>query len=375
MKLQVDTNTRYHRQELITWWDQSKLLSSKVLVVGAGALGNEIVKDLTLVGVGHIDIVDMDTIEHSNLARCVFFRLDDEGQPKSEVLARAAGEMNSDVQLRAFVCQVQRVCAAAISEYDLVIGALDNREARVWVSKTVRKLGGYWIDGAIEGLRGLARMFGPEGPCYACTLNEADWVQLSRRKSCSLLAPEEIQEGKTPTNATTAAIIAGVQAQEAVKFLVGATDQLALIGKCWVYTGDSMESYVVAYREDEWCLDHDSYGELVLTVAKTPQELLSLVENCEAVDFEEDVITFSACPECGGSSITKMRSALSEGSGRCSNCMKELPGEISTSLLPSDERLSLSFIDLGICADDVVTLRSGEERTHFRVKGDLIGHK
>ena len=55
--------------------------------------------------------------------------------------------------------------------------------------------------------------------------------------------------------------------------------------------------------------------------------------------------------------------------------MKELPGEISTSLLPSDERLSLSFVDLGICADDVVTLRSGEERTHFRVKGDLIGHK
>lgn len=374
MKLQVDTNTRYHRQELITWWDQSRLLSSKVLVVGAGALGNEIVKNLTLVGVGHIDIVDMDTIEHSNLARCVFFRVEDEGQPKAEVLARAASQINSDVSLRAFVAPVQRLGSAAISEYDLVIGALDNREARVWVSKTVRKFGGYWIDGAIEGLRGLARMFGPEGVCYACTLSEADWVQLSHRKSCALLAPEEIQEGKTPTNATTAAVIAGVQVQEAIKFLVGATDQLSLIGKCWVYTGDSMESYVVSYREDEWCQDHDLYEALVSADVSRPVDLLNLVDSSEALDFEEDVISFQPCPSCGGTSFVKVRSALSEGAGRCSTCLKELPGDISTSFLPSDERMKLTFLDLGLGVDDVVTVRSGEVRTHFRVKGDLNGY-
>lgn len=375
MKLQVDTNTRYHRQELITWWDQSKLLASKVLVVGAGALGNEIVKNLTLVGVGNIDIVDMDTIEHSNLARCVFFRVEDEGKPKAEVLARAASEINSDVTLNSFVAPVQRLGSAAIRNYDLVIGALDNREARVWVSKTVRKFGGYWIDGAIEGLRGLARMFGPEGACYACTLSEADWVQLSHRKSCALLAPEEIQEGKTPTNATTAAIVAGVQVQEAIKFLVGATDQLSLVGKCWVYTGDSMESYVVGYREDEWCQDHDSYGELLSVKASSPSDLFNSVSESEAIDFEEDVITFLACQSCGGNTITKVRSALSEGAGRCATCSNELPGEINTSFLPNDERMSLSFLELGLCADDVVTLRFGENRTHFAVKGDLDGHK
>lgn len=375
MKLQVDTNTRYHRQELITWWDQSKLLSAKVLVVGAGALGNEIVKNLTLVGVGNIDIIDMDTIEHSNLARCLFFRVEDEGKPKSEVLARAAAEMNSDVKLRAFVAPVQRLGSAALTEYDLVIGALDNREARVWVSKTVRKFGGFWIDGAIEGLRGLARMFGPEGPCYACTLSEADWAQLSHRKSCSLLAPEEIQEGKTPTNATTAAVIAGVQVQEAVKFLVGASEQLSLIGKCWVYTGDSMESYVVAYREDEWCQDHDSYEELIISEALSPAALLGLVDSCEAIDFEEDVISFGACLTCGGSSLYRVRSAVTEGAGRCSICMKELPGDIATSFLPEDERMKYSFLELGLSQDDVITLRAGETRTHFRVKGDVNGYK
>lgn len=375
MKLEIDTNTRYHRQELITWWDQSKLLSARVLVVGAGALGNEIVKNLTLVGVGHIDIVDMDTIEHSNLARCVFFRVEDEGQYKAEVLASAASALNDDVTHRAFTVPVQRLGSAAITEYDLVIGALDNREARLWVSKTVRKFGGYWIDGAIEGLRGLARMFGPEGPCYACTLSEADWVQLSHRKSCALLAPEEIQEGKTPTNATTAAIVSGVQVQEAIKFLVGAKDQLALIGKSWVYTGDSMESYVVGYREDEWCQDHDRYSELVTNEAASPHELVKLWQQCEAIDFEEDLISLQPCSTCGGSSITKVRSALSEGAGRCQTCLAELPGEISTSFLPDDERMAMTFMELGLCADDIVTLRSGEERIHYRVKGDLNGNE
>lgn len=375
MKLEVDTNTRYHRQELITWWDQEKLLSAKVLVVGAGALGNEVVKNLTLVGVGNIDIIDMDTIEHSNLARCVFFRVEDEGNPKSEVLARAATAINSDVTLRAIVAPVQRMGSAALSEYDLVIGALDNREARLWVSKTVRKFGGFWIDGAIEGLRGLARMFGPEGPCYACTLSEADWVQLSHRKSCSLIAPEEILEGKTPTNATTAAVIAGVQVQEAIKFLVGASDQLSLIGKSWIYTGDNMESYVVAYRADEWCLDHDIYDTLVEAPALSPAELIRAVDTCEAIDFEEDVISFGACQNCGGNSFSKIRSALAEGAGRCPKCLNELPGDISTSFLPGDERMKLSFLELGLCQDDVVTLRAGENRTHFRVKGDLNGYK
>lgn len=99
--------SRYDRQERISWWDQARLASAHVLVVGAGALGNEIVKNLALVGVGSIDVVDMDAIERSNLARCALFRDSDEGRFKAEVLAEAALAVNPTIRTRAFVCAVQ----------------------------------------------------------------------------------------------------------------------------------------------------------------------------------------------------------------------------------------------------------------------------
>jgi adenylyltransferase/sulfurtransferase len=165
---------RYHRQELISWWDQSRLRAARVLVVGAGALGNEIVKNLSLLGVGSIEVVDMDRIEHSNLARCVLFTDDDCGRYKSEVVAQRATGLNPDVTATAHTSRVERLGLGYLRRFDLVIAGLDSREARLWVGSSCRKLGLTWVDGAIEGLRGLVRVFPPTGACYECTLGEAD---------------------------------------------------------------------------------------------------------------------------------------------------------------------------------------------------------
>jgi molybdopterin/thiamine biosynthesis adenylyltransferase len=369
-----ETNSRYHRQELITWWDQSKLQAARVLVVGAGALGNEVVKNLALVGVGHIEIVDMDDIEHSNLARCVFFRERHEGLFKANVLAAEAMLLNPEVTAIGHSIPVQRLGIAALTSFDIVIGALDNREARAWVNQACRKLGMYWIDGAIEGLRGLARVFGPEGACYACTLTENDYKQMSHRKSCALLAPEEMLGGKTPTNATTASIIAGVQVLEAIKYLVGEIEMMSLIGKCWVYTGDTMDTYVTRYSEDEYCLAHDKYEQLHDGQNKTrPVDLLTLMGMTGladvAFDFEEDLVRLLPCEKCGGGEVTRTRSAFKLGGGQCDTCGSELVGDISTSLEATDSRLELTFAELGLGQSDIVTLRSASTRFHVRVKG------
>ena len=78
---------RYSRLRLIPWWDQEKLKNACILVVGAGAIGNELIKNLALLGIGSILIVDMDQIEQTNLTRSVLFRAGDVGRYKAEVAA------------------------------------------------------------------------------------------------------------------------------------------------------------------------------------------------------------------------------------------------------------------------------------------------
>jgi adenylyltransferase/sulfurtransferase len=365
------TQSRYHRQELITWWDQSKLRAASVLVVGAGAIGNEVVKNLALVGVGQIEIVDMDTIEHSNLARCVFFREKHEDKPKAAVLASEVMMLNSDVVATAHVMPVQRLGVAYLRKFDVIIGALDNREARAWVNQAARKLGKYWIDGAIEGLRGLVRTFGPEGSCYACTLTEADYAQMAHRRSCALLAPEEMLSGKTPTNATTAGLVAGVQVQEAIKLIVGRVDLLALVGKCWQYIGDSMDTYVTRYREDEYCLAHDRYEALV--DPGTISSMADLVAHAKtmtnepaiAIDFEEDVIRLIGCPTCGGDEVVRVRSSFGLGAGRCTQCNGDLSGDMFTALEPEDPLVGAPINEFDFPKSEVVSVRTATTRVHF----------
>src|SRR5262249_20150938 len=77
--------SRYERLEQISWWRQDLLARARVLVAGAGALGNEILKDLALLGVGGVVLVDSDRVELSNLSRSLLFRAADVGRPKAEV--------------------------------------------------------------------------------------------------------------------------------------------------------------------------------------------------------------------------------------------------------------------------------------------------
>ena len=99
---------------------------------------------------------------------------------------------------------------------------LDNREARLWVNRCCWKVGTPWIDGGIQEISGVAKVFvPPDGACYECAMTENDYRLINLRYSCPLLKREDLLAGKVPTAPTIACMIGGLQVQEALKLIHG----------------------------------------------------------------------------------------------------------------------------------------------------------
>lgn len=373
-----DEYDRYHRQNLISWWDQDLLAAARVLVVGAGALGNELVKNLALVGVGHIVVADMDHIENSNLSRCVFFRNQDEGRLKAQVLAERASELNPDIDIRPLVGDVRLTAGLGLfADMDVVLGGLDNREARMFVNQSCWKASTPWVDGAIEGLMGVVRLFiPPETACYECTMSERDHELIAARRSCTLLSRDDMLEGKVPTTATTGSIVAAIQVQEAVKLLHRERlGEPALAGAGYHFVGLTHDSYVVKYQPREDCLSHDTYVlEAAVTVpaditfgdllAKAREEL----GGDAIIEFEQEIVLAGKCESCGAEErIERPVDALGEGDGLCRNCGKARRLEFTHSADDESSLLGKTAAAIGLPPSDVIVGRAGMERTFFRL--------
>ncbi len=372
---------RYHRLELIPWWDQERLFAARVMVVGVGALGNEILKQLALLGVGNLFVVDMDIIEESNLTRAVLFRQEDEGQPKAEVAQRALADLNPGIKVQSFVGNiVYDVGEGVFGDMDIVIGALDNREARVAINQVCWKLNKPFVDGGIEIIQGVARMFcGPEGPCYECTMGEQDYELLSQRRSCALLSHDDLVLGKVPTTPTTAAVIAGVQTQEAIKWLHRDRDMPLLLGKGFVYNGFSNETYIVEYQRRQDCPAHitlppvQELDKSVNTVSVG--EMLELVRaevSAEAVlEFERELCTGLYCPQCDEREpVFRSLGQLTEAEGRCPHCHELREPELTHAIYGDEDYLDRTLAEMGLPAYDIVIGRDGLEVAAFLMAAD-----
>jgi adenylyltransferase/sulfurtransferase len=253
--LHVDDDDRYARLRLIPWWDQERLRRARVLVVGAGALGNEVLKNLALVGVGHLVVVDQDVVEPANLTRSVLFRARDKGRPKAEVAAESVRDLNPDLCVTAIADNVlTAVGLGTFRDADVVVGCLDNREARLWVNRSCWKVSTPWVDGAIQELSGVVKVFTPpDSPCYECTMTENDYRLINLRYSCPLLRQEDLIAGRVPTVPTIASLIGGLQAQEALKLIHGLP---VAGGEAFVFNGVVTQSYRTRFQRREDCLSH-----------------------------------------------------------------------------------------------------------------------
>jgi len=370
---------RFARLRLIHWWDQQKLARAKVLVIGAGALGNEIVKNLALLGFREILVIDLDLIECSNLSRSVLFRPGDVGKGKAETAARAARaifEESTPHFLKANV--LHEVGLGVFGWADIILAGLDNREARLWINRCAWKMNRPWIDGAIEGVNGVARLFAPgRPPCYECTLGETDWAILDKRMSCNLLTRAEMLDGKVATTPTIASIIAGVQVQEAVKWIHGLP---TLAGKGFVFEGLHHTSYVVEYTENPECLSHETVPDPVIwpkTSAETTLDELfdfaraKLPADSLVLEFSRDVIQKLVCPRCRWErELYVPVGAVTAAEGRCPQDGEPCDVKAVHNYNGIEPWGARTVGSMGLPLFDLFTARSGSDEIAILMDGD-----
>ena len=371
---------RYARLRLIPWWDQERLKNATIMVVGAGAIGNELIKNLALLGIGRILIFDMDDIENTNLTRSVLYRRKDVGRYKAEVAAERATEINPDVKAKAFIANIiDDVGLGVFRRMDVVLGGLDNREARLSINQSCYKVDKPWVDGAIEVLNGFARVFVPgKGACYECTMTDTDWQLINKRKSCALLTHEQMASGKIPTTPTSSSIIAGIQVQEMLKLLHSDRDLPTLAGKGYVFNGLTHDSYVVEYQRKEDCMSHDTYEKIVekpwSVKSVTWREILSEIKNelgeGATIVLDREIATKGHC-SCGEEKELYMPVHKLKGEMlTCPKCGNQMSFDSIHKIIGDEDFLNKTPFETGIPLLHIIGGKIGLETTYFEFSAD-----
>ena len=375
----IDDSDRYSRLRLIRWWDQDKLRAAKVLVVGAGAIGNEVLKNLALLGIGHVWVIDLDEIEDSNLTRSILFRHEDCGKSKAIAAAEEMRNINPDVRVTPIHGNVITDLGLGVfRDVDVVIGALDNREARLWVNRSCWKVGTPWIDGGIQEISGVAKVFvPPDGACYECAMTENDYRLINLRYSCPLLRREDLQAGKVPTAPTIASMIGGLQVQEALKLLHGLP---VSGGEALVWNGVANNFYKTAYQRREDCLSHDTYPEpveLQLSAAESTADDLFAVAAKHfggkgelTLSLDRDLVVALDCA-CGHSRpVMRPQQLVGAADAKCPKCDHDARPRLEHSIDAGTPLAKETLASLGIPPYDIVRVADDQGEEMFLLVGD-----
>ncbi|MCH5242082.1 MAG: HesA/MoeB/ThiF family protein [Muribaculaceae bacterium] len=247
------------------------LNAAKVMVVGCGALGNEVLKNLALMKVGNIVLVDFDNVETDNLKRSILFNefQDSVGLPKVDVVAYVIRKIHPEINLTVINGDISAdVGLGLIKDMDVVIGCVDNRWARYCINRLCMRVGVPWIDGGISELEGIVKIFEPGKNCYACTLSNEEMDNMKRRFSCAGNIRRALKTESAPTTSLIASIIGSIQVQEALKLIHNKYNDNpifeTLSGKMLIYDGKYFSFSTVGISAfDDDCSVHEYWKPVI----------------------------------------------------------------------------------------------------------------
>ncbi|PIW67028.1 MAG: adenylyltransferase [Candidatus Omnitrophica bacterium CG12_big_fil_rev_8_21_14_0_65_43_15] len=244
MKLREDQIERYSRQILLPnvgGAGQEKLLSAKVLIIGAGGLGSPCALYLASAGIGKIGIVDSDTVELNNLQRQIIHSMKNVGKAKVESAKECLTGINTDIEIVPYNVRLTSVnIMDIIKEYDIIIDGSDNFPTRYLVNDACVLSGKPLSHGGIFRFDGQAITILPgESACYRC------------------LFPEPPPPGLVPSCqeagilGAVAGIIGIIQANEVLKYILKIGNPLA--GKLLVFNALDSSFRQVKVPKDPKC--------------------------------------------------------------------------------------------------------------------------
>lgn len=248
---------RLDRSRRIQWLDIDAVVRARVLMVGAGALGNEVAKNLVLSGFRDIRIVDMDRIEGSNLNRCMFFDSADAAarRRKAEVLAERVNRLCEDADVKWISRRVEEIPVKQFDEADVVVGCLDNIAARVYVNALSYAAGKVYVDGGMDGLIGKVMVVRPpDGACLACGMNRSHARVADVRFSCTG-TEVTFHEPRLAAEVTTTSVIGAVMVREVLKHISGKND--LLLSNVFFYDGARNRSEELEVERNPDCTVHE----------------------------------------------------------------------------------------------------------------------
>lgn len=235
---------RYSRQLLILGFglcEQKKLFNSKVLIIGAGALGCPNMLYLTAAGVGNIGIVDNDKVSLENLHRQVAYTEEDIGKFKTTAAKKRLIKLNRDVKIKTFNERLDKNNALKIlKDYDLIVDCTDNILTRLIINKFAHKLKKTWFYAAVYAMEGQTSVIIPgKTPCYRCFFEE---------KPDEKHVPDCLSGG---IMGVIPAFIGSIQATEVIKTIIGKAPSLA--GKLLIYQALNMKFDIFEVKKRKNC--------------------------------------------------------------------------------------------------------------------------
>lgn len=221
MTMNLDRYSRQMRFTELGEAGQRRLLASKVLLCGCGALGTVLAETLARAGVGFLRIVDRDFVEYSNLQRQILFDESDvrDQLPKAIAAARKIERINSDVSVEPIVADVDYTNIRQLaSGVDLILDGTDNFEVRFLINDCSLELGIPWVyAGCISSHGQSMPIFPNESACLRCLIESPP--EPGSTETCDtagILGP-------------TVNVIASLQAMTAIKILAGRRDAVPLM--------------------------------------------------------------------------------------------------------------------------------------------------